>query len=234
MGSDQYNRLTQAGGTSLATGSAIFIITITSFVFLFGSPEPTGEGGVVTTADQARHLLANSGIARAIWIGEALAVTMFALAGFALSRRQTASGSLAGFGWLAVGVGSIVYLAMYGILLGAYWPAARAADSMPEILDAANETAVAIFLLSNVIINVGLAIAFFSEPRLAVPVLPRWLAWLSAAMASVAACVSGYALITEGGMETALKAAPIGGLLFVLMVFYGVRLARRSRFAIES
>ena len=97
---------------------------------------------------------------------------------------------------------------------------------MPEILDAANETAVAIFLMSNVIINAGLAIAFFAEPRLAVPVLPRWLAWSSGVMAGIAASVSGYALITDGGMETALKAAPIGGLLFFLMIFYGIRLAR--------
>lgn len=127
-----------------------------------------------------------------------------------------------------MGAGSTLYLGMYGLLLGAYWPAARVATEMPALLETANETAVAIFILSNVPINAGIALAFFVEARHETRNWWKRFAWLACVLAAVGAIVSAYTLAIDGGMAVALSVAPVGGVLFILLSVFG------ASFAIEE
>ena len=216
------------GAWCFAIGSAVFIATISSYTFAYGTPQGTAPDGSVTIADSARHMLDNAGLIRTIWIVEVLAVVMHAVAGFALASRKASEQTLAPAGWLLLGIGSTAYLAMYPTMLGTYWPAAEAVETVPALLESANEQAVAAFLIANIPINLGFVLIYAAEARLPERVLPRWLAWLGCASALVVFIGLVAVLATHGGMAQVMYVAPLAGLLFIISVIFGLRLARAA------
>lgn len=206
-------------------GSATFIATISAYLGIYGAPEGSGSSGAITTADSARHMLENRALIRSIWIAELLAVSVHAIAAFLLAGRPGRGNSLAPLGWVTFGVGSIIYLGLYGVMLGAYWPAADVADQAPAILESANAMAVAFFLIANIPINLGLAVIFAAEARAIDPAVPRWIGLAASLCGTLVCLVMIYALASDGGMAVALSVAPLGGLLFLVSAWFGFRLA---------
>lgn len=213
------------GAWAFGAGSIAFIFTIASYTLIYGRPDASGPGGEITIADSAAHMLGNRALIRAIWIAEMLAVTAHAAGGFLLASRRATRETLAPAGWVLLGIGSTAYLAMYATMLGAYWPASAAVSGTPAVLEAANEQAVAAFLIANVPINLGLALVFAAEARLAGRVVPAWLAWIAALCATFVLAVMLYVLAIAGGMAEVMIAAPLAGLLFVISGVFGIRLA---------
>lgn len=218
----------RAAAILFAFGAATFIATITMYVSVYGAPEGTGADAAITVADSASHLLEKRGLIRAIWLSETLAVCAHAMAAFILISRGGREYSLAPLGWSAIGVGSTVYVCLYAVMLGAYWPAAEVAQTDPALLDSANQTAIAFFLIANIPINLGLALVFIAEATGDQPAIPRPVSWVAAACGILLAVVNLYAIASEGGMATALTFAPAGGLLFLISSVFGLRLAFRA------
>jgi hypothetical protein len=216
----------RTAGACLAVAMLAMVATITVYVTVYGAPEGTGPGGEVTLADRAAHLTAHWSIARPVWIVEAFAMLLLAVAGFGLARREAASPVPAPLGWTALGVGATVNAVMYAFTLGAYPVAAPVVDAQPALMDAANESAVVLFLLGNLAMNAGLAVAFAGEATSARRVIPRALAALGAALALIVAMLAaaGFQL----GMDAMKLGAPLAGLVLLIAAIFGWRIAAKG------
>lgn len=215
------------GACAFALGSIVFIGTIASYALVYGSPEGSGPDDSVSVADSAAHMLENGQLIRTIWIVEVLAIIAHAVGGFLLPTRAATKDTLAPAGWLLLGIGSTVYLSMYATMLGAYWPGAEVASTTPSLLESANEQAVAMFLIANLPINLGLMLVYIAEARNPDRVIPIWVAWVAALFAAIVLAVMFYALASQGGMAQVMVAAPAAGLLFVISGVFGIRMALR-------
>lgn len=219
-------------GALLGLAALSWILMIAFWPFLIGTRESASTEEVTLVMERAAHLLDKQTVFRGIWIVEALGAIGMAVAGLILMHRPETKSVLAPVGWAAVAVGSIVYVGMYGVMLGTYWPAASAAADTPVILASAVTGAMALFFLSNIALNVGFALTFIAELRAKYPAIPRWLVWLGAILSAVALAASVFGLVAAPGVSSlgALDAtAVIAAVHFFTIAALGFGISRKRR-----
>ncbi len=223
----------RTAGALLALSALIWIAMIAIWPLFIGTREGAATGEMAVVLDRATHLVQKQTAFRAIWIVEAAGAIGMAISGFVLMHRRQTRNSLAPLGWAAVGVGATVYIAMYGVMLGTYWPAAQMAAENPAILASAITGAMALFFLSNISLNLGFTISFAVEARSANPATPRWLAWIGAAISVLAFLASIMGLIAPptvsavGALDAAALVA-VAHFVFIAALGFGIAREREA------
>lgn len=217
-------------GVLLTAAMICWIAMILAWSTLVGSPNLANPEGGLTVLDRAQHLIERQEGFRTVWIIEALAAMGLAIAAVTLLSQTRDDDGPEAMAWSAVAVGAIVYVGMYGVMLGTYPLAAAAADASPAVLASAIGSAIALFFLSNVAFNAGFAALFFAQVRKDTPLLPRWAAW-AGAMLSLLGCLASLAGLVPAP-EVARVAdfdafAVIAIVHFVLVAWLGIGIARK-------
>lgn len=189
-------------GALLGLAALCWILMIAIWPFLIGTRESASTEEVTLVMERAAHLLDKQAAFRGIWVFEALGAIGMAIAGLVLMHRPETRSGVAPLGWAAVAVGSIVYVGMYGVMLGTYWPAAEAAADSPAILASAITGAMALFFLANIALNVGFTLTFIGEMRAEHPSIPRGLVWFGTILSAVALAASMFGLIAAPGVSS--------------------------------
>lgn len=218
-----------AGGV-LALSMIAWIVMIGAWPIFIGDASSTGSDSSTVTL-RANHLLAKQTAYRWIWAIEALGAIGTAFAALVLMGREKSRHGAAPVGWAAICVGATVYIAMYGLMLGTYWPAAQAALDTPAVLASAITGAMALFFLSNIALNAGFTFVFLAESRLQNPAVPNWFAWPAAVLSLMGLVASFAGLVSQPTVSavSALDAAAlIAAVHFALIATFGVRLALES------
>lgn len=214
------------GGAAFALAALMFTATILLYVFAYGQPAGTGAGGEVTLGDKASHALANWGFISKVWLVEALASTLMAVAGFALRDRAPSGPAWlpSRVAWVAVGVGAMMQSLMYAFMLGGYPAAAAGYEASPALLEIMQGAATFLFYLGNATLAFGLGGVFLAE---ASPngLLPKWLAFLSATI-----CFVDVALLIGllAGVGEMMYAAPGAMLGFLVAIYLGFSIHKRG------
>lgn len=219
-------------GALLALSALLWIVMIGAWPFLIGPRESASMDEMTLVIERAAHLLDNQTSYRSIWIAEALGTIGTGIAGLVLIHRQETNDGVAPIGWSSVGVGSIVYVAMYGVMLGSYWPAAQVAANNPAILASAITGAMSLFYLANIALNAGFALTFIAEARCAHPAIPRWLAWFGAALSALALAATSFGLSAPPRVSSVSSldaAALIAAVHFAAIAVLGFGISRAGR-----
>ncbi|MEN7538803.1 hypothetical protein [Aurantiacibacter flavus] len=220
-----------AGGL-LALSALLWIFMIAAWPFLIGPRESASTDEMTLVVERAAHLLDKQAFYRGIWIVEALGAMGTAIAGLILIHRQETNDGIAPIGWASVGVGSIVYVAMYGVMLGSYWPAAQAATNNPAILAAAITGAMSLFYLSNIALNAGFTLTFIAEARCPHLAIPQWLAWFGAVLSALALAATSFGLFaapTVSSVGSLDATALIAVVHFAAIAVFGFGISRAPR-----
>lgn len=208
------------GGALLALGCMTFLVTIVLYVFVLGADDPGSPEAA------AAHLLENLSLARGLWYFETIAISVLAIAGFALQDRSyhAGRGIPGAIGWIAFATGALINAGMYALVLGAYEPAAQATDT-PELFASLQGAATILFLLGNALMYLGLAIAMAAEMRARTPALSPIVAAIGAASCALSALLSA-ALIADLGSLPIVAPFALAG--FAFATWFGFRLSRQS------
>ncbi len=155
-------RIFRWGGSALGMGAAIYGLAIVAYVLLYGQPDATIPGGIVTLDDRVNHLEANWKIAEAMWWFETVAVLLLAFAGFTLQHQECKQHDKVPprIAWLTVAIGSVFLFMMYPLMLGGYPEAIGFFDSEPGLMAVLNSVAIFIFYVGNAVLFLGLGMAF--------------------------------------------------------------------------
>jgi hypothetical protein len=223
---DSQSEVSRAGGAVLALGTLCYAVAVVAYVVLYGQPDGTGAGGVVTLEDRVFHFQARWRLARALWLVEMVAALLIAIAGVVLHNRQSTFRSWLSprLAWTTVGVGGVLLSLMYAFMLGGYPNAATVFDTEPGLFAVLNGIATFLFNVGNAVVFLGFAGAFATEVAPA-GVLPKGLA-----AAGVAFCLLGsvVALGMLMGIGALSAAAPLGLLVFMLTAYLGFAIWRRG------
>ena len=220
---------TRVAGALLGLSALLWIAMIAAWPIFIGSRDIGSADEAALVMDRAAHLLEKQSAFRLIWIVESLGAIGMAVAGLILMHRQATKDGLAPLGWAAIGVGSTVYVAMYGVMLGAYWPAAASAEFNPAVLASAITGAMALFFLSNIALNLGFSFAFLAEARSHSPAVPRWVSWLGVIVSALALAASLMGLVAQpkvSALGSVDAAALIAALHFALIAALGFGICR--------
>jgi hypothetical protein len=213
-------------GLCLALGSVVLLATIIIYLTVLGSPEPAGPDGAVTTQDSARHIQENQAFLTVYWLVEAAAISVLAVSGFTLQSRQKSASVPTGWFWTAFGLGAAVNLIMYAYTLGVYPEAAASVQSNAALLQTARDASNFLFFLANALMMLGLLGAFAGEALANDGVLPRWVAWLGAALSFInfSGAVAGLLI----GPSVMAFIGPVALLGTLVTVLFGMRIAARG------
>ena len=220
---------TRLAGALLGLSALLWILMIAAWPLFLGSRESASTEETILVMERAAHLIEKQVIFRAIWITEAIGAIGMAIAGLILIHRPEFKSGVGPIGWAAVAVGSTVYVGMYGVMLGTYWPAAQAASENPTILASAITAAMALFFLSNIALNFGFTLTFIAESRADNPAIPRWLAWSGTILSGLALAASTFGLFAAPAVSTlgALDAtAVIAVVHFFMIAALGIGISR--------
>lgn len=222
------NRLT---GWILTLSATLWIVMIALWPIVIGDGAAAGVDDAGAVVNRAAHLLEKQTAHRAIWVVEAIGAIGMAIAGLGLLRTTASGHRRAVVGWSAVTIGATVYVAMYGVMLGTYWPAAAAAGDDPAILASAITGAMALFFLANLTFNAGFALTFMAQAGDERRVLPKVLAW-AGVIVSILACAASVAGLLAEPTVSAVQSLDVMAIFaighFLLIGWLGLRLAYRS------
>ncbi len=217
----------RTGGLLLALAMAGWIAMIVAWEFAIGPIGSASNEAASPFVERALHYAAKADELRAIWTVEAIGTILLGSAALLLIRRPTSLFGLSSAGWSMVATGSAVYLAMYGIMLGFYWPALDGFATNPALYEAAVGAAMALFCLANIGINFGLVAVFIAEARTGSPVIPRWLAWVTAGISAMGGAMSVMGLLASSGAGGVDSTKYIAVLHFALIGVLGAQIARK-------
>lgn len=211
-------------GAALAVCAFTFTITIVLYVVSFGQPVGSGPEGEVTPGDSAAHVLAQWALISKVWLVEAVAWVLMAVAGFTLQIRPSSGPSWLPprVAWLFVGVGAVVQALMYSFMLGGYPAAATGYEEAPALFVALRGAATFLFYLGNAAVYFGLSGAFLAETSPG-GVVARWVALSGAVVCFVVGALIIGLLVGVGEMMFAAPGALLG---FVLTIYLGVSIWR--------
>lgn len=221
---------TRWGGAALACGAVLYMIAIVLYVAVYGRPEATGPGNRVTLADTAAHMREGWNLVRGIWFTEMTGALLMGLAAFVLQRRRPTGLTWlpASAAWNAVGIGAVILTVMYAFTLGSYPPALAALQEQPAIFEALRGGMLSLFYIGMAAMFLGLAGAFLAEMTARESVLPKWVAFIGAAVTALTTIrwLAMFAGII-GGLGPA--SAPLGLVAFLLVGVLGLSIWRRAR-----
>jgi hypothetical protein len=215
------------GGAGLALGAVLYMIAIVLFVAVYGQPEGTGPGGRLVLADTAAHMRERWSLVHGLWCTEMMGALLIGLAAFALQRRRPTGFPLlpASVAWIAVGVGASILTVMYAFTLGSYPPALAAFQEQAAVFAALRGGMASLFYIGMAVMFFGLAGAFVAEMSAAKRILPRWVAFVGAAV-TVLVTIRWVAMFAGilGGLTAA--SAPLGLVAFLLTGVFGLSILR--------
>lgn len=210
------------GGLLLGVGAFAYLVAVLIFIVAYGQPQAGEPGATVAMADRVAHYSRHQGLAHAMWIVELCAALMIAIGSFTLQHRRCA-----GSGWLSdaaswntVGLGAVVLVLMYLIMLGGYPEASLAFASEPGLMSTLNAVSSFIFSFGNAIVFLGLVLAFSLESRVSLPV------WLgrTGMLVSVVACLASVGMLS--GLAAFEPLAPLGLVAYLLTACLGIAVWR--------
>lgn len=155
------------GGLFLMLGGASLLFIIGEYIVL-----SAGAPGFDQMEERAIFYLERYPSLSRGWHFEFVAMSLIGAG--ALTRLNSAAKG----GWALSAIGIAGVLPMYPIMIGGYPPALEAAQDSVLAYNILNEIAWEIFVAGNMVLNLGLALAFWLEcggPSLRPP---RWLMWI--------------------------------------------------------
>ncbi|MEO0689542.1 MAG: hypothetical protein AAFY51_04480 [Pseudomonadota bacterium] len=155
------------GGLFLMLGAASLLFIIVEYILL-----SAGAPGLDNLPERAAYFLERYPSFARGWHFEVVAMALVGAG--ALVRLD--GPAKAGWGLVAIGVAGV--LPMYPLMIGGYVPALEAAQDDVLAYKIVNEIAWEIFVVGNMILNLGLALAFWLECGASLQRPPRWLMWI--------------------------------------------------------
>ncbi|MEL6486404.1 MAG: hypothetical protein AAFQ13_04575 [Pseudomonadota bacterium] len=155
------------GGLFLMLGAASLLFIIVEYIIL-----SSGAPSLDNLPERAAYFLERYPSFARGWHFEVVAMALVGAG--ALVRLD----SPAKAGWALVAIGVAAVLPMYPLMIGGYVPALEAAQEDVLAYKIVNEIAWEIFVAGNMILNLGVAMAFWLECRASPERPPRWLMWI--------------------------------------------------------
>ena len=155
------------GGLFLMVGAASLLFIIVEYIML-----SAGAPGLENMQERAAYFLERYPSFARGWHFEVVAMALVGAG--ALIRLD----SPAKAGWALVAIGVAAVLPMYPLMIGGYVPALEAAQQDLLAYKIVNEVAWEIFVAGNMIMGLGLALAFWLECGASPQRPPRWLMWI--------------------------------------------------------
>ncbi|MEM9086322.1 MAG: hypothetical protein AAGB23_10405 [Pseudomonadota bacterium] len=155
------------GGLFLMLGAASLLFIIVEYILL-----SAGAPGLDNLPERAAYFLERYPSFARGWHFEVVAMALVGAG--ALVRLDGPAKA----GWALVAIGVAGVLPMYPLMIGGYVPALEAAQDDVLAYKIVNEIAWEIFVVGNMILNLGLALAFWLECGASLQRPPRWLMWI--------------------------------------------------------
>ncbi|MEM6856438.1 MAG: hypothetical protein AAF559_01080 [Pseudomonadota bacterium] len=202
------------GGLFLMLGAASLLFIIIEYIVL-----SSGAPGFDQLQDRAVFYLERYPSLARGWHFEFVAMSLVGAG--ALMRL----GSPGKGGWALTAIGIAGVLPMYPLMIGGYPPALEAAQDSVLAYKILNEIAWEIFVAGNMILNLGLALAFWLEYGASPQRPPRWLMWAGFG----ANLIAGLGMLAmHAGLPVQIAIAGTFGLVgFLVLAIFGAFLAFR-------
>jgi hypothetical protein len=195
----------RTGGAMLFTAAILFLVTIGCELIVGWPP----SGGAPTAADISAFMLQHWPTLRWIWAAQMLSGYLIGLSALLLLRSRHLHGLWrpGGFIWSTVAIAGIVLTVSYGLALGSYPPALRAAGENPEILTTVRGGVRFLGASAGAVVVAGCIILFIREGVAKDGVVPRsWI--LATALAVLLAIVTSAIGILPSTAGVAILLVP--------------------------
>ncbi|MEO1729112.1 MAG: hypothetical protein AAFR64_00075 [Pseudomonadota bacterium] len=196
------------GGLFLMLGAASLLFIIVEYIIL-----SSGAPGLDDLPERAAYYLERYPSFARGWHFELVAMALVGAG--ALVRLD----SPAKAGWAVVAIGVAAVLPMYPLMIGGYPPVLEAAQEDVLAYKVLNEIAWEIFIAGNMILNLGVALAFWLECGASPQRPPRWLMWIGFG----ANLIAGLGMMAmHAGLPVQISmAGPFALLGFLVLAVFG-------------